>query len=234
VNGKALLTAAALLCTAFASPASSAVVLNASDIGASGTTIIQGQIDGVVIPGLTGTLFLEYTGRTNSNLQWNFLYTVTNTSGGQIDEARISSFGLNTTPNLSGASSTGVYGFSQVGTNGYPGFIPTVEMCAGSSSNTCAGGNGLLEGGSASGTLALTFAQVNGSITLDAAFMRFQSIEWAGRGDSGAGINSDPQINLTSVPPVPEASTWAMMLLGFAGVGFMAYQRKKQGAFRIA
>jgi hypothetical protein len=36
-------------------------------------------------------------------------------------------------------------------------------------------------------------------------------------------------------PAVPEASTWAMMILGFAGVGFMAYRRKNQGsAFRIA
>jgi PEP-CTERM motif len=26
--------------------------------------------------------------------------------------------------------------------------------------------------------------------------------------------------------PVPEASTWAMLLLGFAGLGFMAYRRK--------
>jgi len=34
---------------------------------------------------------------------------------------------------------------------------------------------------------------------------------------------------------VPEPSTWAMMILGFAGVGFMAYRRKRQGgAFRLA
>ena len=34
---------------------------------------------------------------------------------------------------------------------------------------------------------------------------------------------------------VPEPSTWAMMMLGFAGVGFMAYRRKRQGgAFRLA
>jgi len=33
----------------------------------------------------------------------------------------------------------------------------------------------------------------------------------------------------------PEPSTWAMMILGFAGVGFMAYRRKSQAAaFRIA
>jgi hypothetical protein len=32
----------------------------------------------------------------------------------------------------------------------------------------------------------------------------------------------------------PEPSTWAMMLLGFAGVGFMAYRRKSTGALRFA
>lgn len=31
-------------------------------------------------------------------------------------------------------------------------------------------------------------------------------------------------------PAVPEPSTWAMMILGFAGVGFMAYRRKRQVA----
>ncbi|WP_409334389.1 choice-of-anchor K domain-containing protein [Bradyrhizobium sp. AUGA SZCCT0283] len=30
-------------------------------------------------------------------------------------------------------------------------------------------------------------------------------------------------------PPVPEPSTWAMMILGFGGVGFMAYRRKRGG-----
>lgn len=32
------------------------------------------------------------------------------------------------------------------------------------------------------------------------------------------------------VTPVPEPSTWAMMLLGFAGVGFLAYRRRNQFA----
>jgi PEP-CTERM motif len=31
---------------------------------------------------------------------------------------------------------------------------------------------------------------------------------------------------------VPEPSTWAMMILGFAGVGFMAYRRRGQPSFR--
>jgi PEP-CTERM motif-containing protein len=33
---------------------------------------------------------------------------------------------------------------------------------------------------------------------------------------------------------VPEPSTWAMMILGFVGIGFMAYRRKGQGNFRFA
>ena len=33
---------------------------------------------------------------------------------------------------------------------------------------------------------------------------------------------------------VPEPSTWAMLLLGFAGIGFMAYRRKSKPALMAA
>jgi len=36
------------------------------------------------------------------------------------------------------------------------------------------------------------------------------------------------------VSAVPEPSTWAMMILGFAGVGFMAYRRKSKPALMAA
>jgi hypothetical protein len=36
------------------------------------------------------------------------------------------------------------------------------------------------------------------------------------------------------ITPVPEPSTWAMMILGFMGVGFMAYRRKSSSSFRLA
>ena len=50
-------------------------------------------------------------------------------------------------------------------------------------------------------------------------------------------INAHINLGLTDVahfdpnavtPAVPEPSTWAMMILGFAGVGFMTYRRRKQ------
>jgi hypothetical protein len=34
--------------------------------------------------------------------------------------------------------------------------------------------------------------------------------------------------------PIPEPSTWAMMILGFFGIGFMAYRRKSKPALRLA
>lgn len=37
-----------------------------------------------------------------------------------------------------------------------------------------------------------------------------------------------PALDNVSVSAVPELSTWAMMLLGFAGVGFVAYRKSKK------
>jgi hypothetical protein len=62
---------------------------------------------------------------------------------------------------------------------------------------------------------------------------------------TGAWTNPDPsnqfgsftsQLNVYAdfTAAVPEPSTWAMMIIGFAGVGFLAYRRRNQGSFRLA
>jgi hypothetical protein len=43
----------------------------------------------------------------------------------------------------------------------------------------------------------------------------------------GSSIASVSQIRLEGVSAVPEPSTWAMMILGFFGLGFMAYRKRK-------
>jgi hypothetical protein len=49
-----------------------------------------------------------------------------------------------------------------------------------------------------------------------------------------SGYYADNSGSLTvNVSSVPEPATWAMMILGFFGVGFMAYRRKTRLAFRI-
>jgi PEP-CTERM motif len=47
---------------------------------------------------------------------------------------------------------------------------------------------------------------------------------------NGASFSSPVTITIDIPAAVPEPSTWAMMILGFAGVGFMAYRRRKPAA----
>jgi hypothetical protein len=55
------------------------------------------------------------------------------------------------------------------------------------------------------------------------------------------GVDADGKYDVTfqilgtaAVSAVPEPATWAMMILGFAGVGFMAYRRRNNVMLRAA
>jgi hypothetical protein len=50
----------------------------------------------------------------------------------------------------------------------------------------------------------------------------------------GTEIFAANNLNGTFTTAVPEPSTWAMLLLGFAGIGFMAYRRKTKPALMAA
>ena len=63
----------------------------------------------------------------------------------------------------------------------------------------------------------------------------FASDIWDGTNNSGNTGNIGASARGPfPVGSVPEPSTWAMMLLGFAGVGFMAYRRKSKPALLAA
>jgi hypothetical protein len=51
---------------------------------------------------------------------------------------------------------------------------------------------------------------------------------------SSGGTNFGAGTVVYTAPPVPESSTWAMMIFGFAGIGFMAYRRKSKPALMAA
>jgi len=223
---KTLLGAAAALAVLAASPANAVTVL-ATDVGATGTTNLQGyaSVNNVdqSISGLTGQLTLTYTGRgTLANpldlTVWNFAYTVKNTSSGNTTGSSIGSFGLNTAPNVSGATSTGLFdtailnpSFPNVhGPGGIGANI--IEMCFATDSSSCNGdGNTLVAGASTSGTFSLDFDTVMSSIELTNAYLRFQAVNSTSpniRGGSGVGFNvGDVVINpLTpGTTPVPGA-----------------------------
>jgi hypothetical protein len=69
---------------------------------------------------------------------------------------------------------------------------------------------------------AQTFNYAGGSFTLTVLDLNVP----AGQQNTSVALTGTIQ----SVAAVPEPSTWAMMILGFAGVGFMAYRRRNQSA----
>jgi hypothetical protein len=102
------------------------------------------------------------------------------------------------------------------------------------------------KGGSTTDTKLTWFGQNGGTGTLD-----FNGLDRSGltpslgiqslNGDAlskiiifdSEGFKELKQFASDAVAAVPEPSTWAMMILGFAGVGFMAYRYRSNGAFRI-
>jgi len=77
---------------------------------------------------------------------------------------------------------------------------------------------------------AIDSVVISGGQTVDASIVGgVLEVNWQGQ---IFAANDTVVINFAS--PVPEPSTWAMMILGFAGVGFMAYRRKSKPALAVA
>lgn len=79
------------------------------------------------------------------------------------------------------------------------------------------GGSGIVFGLDAAQATALDLLGPGVVLALSATFTNAQG---------GNDIIQAAQITTA----IPETSTWAMMILGFAGVGFMAYRRRSNGA----
>ena len=200
-----------------------------SSLAVNGSTDITfGGIGGdpvITIPGLMSDLLLTYLGMTTvaGNTVFNFTYALSNTStlaGG----SRVSSFGFNVDPNVTGASATGDFNTASLNTN-YPVGFGSVDVCFyDGPGGTCTGnGNGVLVGGTANGTLALTMNGLINDITLSDFVDRYQAFDYQ-------GISSAIGTSITS--GVPEPATWSMMILGIGLAG--AAMRRKRSALALA
>jgi hypothetical protein len=86
---------------------------------------------------------------------------------------------------------------------------------------------GTLVGG---GTVTQTFDVSNTSFQtylFGGSFSGLTSVSWT-------ATTETPQFANINVSAVPEPSTWAMLLLGFTGIGFMAYRRKSKPEMMVA
>jgi hypothetical protein len=68
-------------------------------------------------------------------------------------------------------------------------------------------------------------------VTLTPNWSNLLSVQFTGLSPQGGGWMGVDNIDATTA--VPEPSTWAMMIIGFLGLGFLAY-RRKNSALRSA
>lgn len=216
---------AGLTALASAMPASAAVIVN----GVSYTEDQSFQIFfGGSEPGLSANMTLTFD-EVDQNGDYLFSYSLTNTSGApNTAQSRITAFGFNTSPDPDDANSwvNGTYNVVADGSisNGNQN---QVEICfKNGQDNNCGGGGsdpGVTLGQTGGGQLLLAFGGGDpGDITLTQFTVRYQS---TGADGEGSAIGHE-------VPPLPEPSTWAMMLMGFAGAGF-ALRRRRDGIGRF-
>ena len=209
----ALAGAAAL---SFASAANAALIfdpvagtlqVNGNPGSNTASILFDAEQNGVVVPGVTSTLMLTLTGISGNSYSFN--YNLSLTSG----TASMVAFGFDTSPAIS--SVTGVTGPLTFAANAnLPGVSNSIDACFYSGNNCGAANN---QATSFAGTFTLNFANSN-PVVFSTIADRYASI--APNGQSGEGRIIVP-------PAVPEPATWAMMLVGFGGIG-MAMRRGRK------
>ncbi|MBR0693455.1 PEP-CTERM sorting domain-containing protein [Bradyrhizobium lablabi] len=170
-----------------------------------------------------GSVGVTYTGELQE-LNFEPSYTpVSSFSGGTVDNAPVQSYG--TIRIIGGSSGTNSIHFSQAVLNpvfaiwslGQTGIEPSFNFNApftiqAGGANAEYGGNPITSSGD-----QVFGVEGNGVIQFIGSFT---DISWTNpTAENWYGFT-------VGVAAVPEASTWGMMLLGFAGVGFLAYRRR--------
>ena len=205
------------------------ITLGSSDLNKSFTVDYNGYTGSGTIDGLASQIVFTLTGTTANS--YTLSYAVSNTSASPITGSRVSGFGFNTDPTISGASSTGTYSVTALNSN-VPN-VGTVDVCfkGGGGTNSCAGGGGggVNLGDSGSGTLTLSFASPVTSLTLSDFFTRYQSISGAGSTTSavGSGTISSSSGDSSGGTPVPEPGMIGLFALG---VGALMLRRGRKTA----
>lgn len=218
------ITAAALAMLSIPTVAhADAIVMDSSNIGSAFIVNYNGFDGSGPINGLSG--LATFTLQSVTANSYTFNYRVANNSTSPITTSRISGFGFNTDPTLSGASSTGA--FNIVGTNSNVPNIGVVDVCFkdGGGTNSCAGGGGggVTLGGTGSGLLTLNFASALTSLSLSDFFVRYQSITGVNANTPSSAVGSGTVSSSggsSGGTPVPEPGVMGLFMLGVAGLWF--------------
>lgn len=198
-----------------------AVVIQATDaVGSQFTVNFDGNVSETDVPGLTSTAVFTFGGVSGNS--YLFSVELTNTSSMGIT-SRTSVLGFDVSPDLNGATSSGLFDTAVLG-GSLPNQFGDIEVCFkdGGGPNCQGGGGGGVATGDPAETfdIALIFADLPDSIELTNFGVRYQSIEGTDLGGSGTGRG-------TEVPPteVPEPGMLALLGAGLLMAGGLRRRR---------
>ena len=219
------------------------ITLSADNVGESfsidydGFTGDQGSIDSLSAEAVFTLIAVD--GET-----FTFDYSITNTGE---TTSRVTSFALNTNPDIIGAESTGDFSFALVDSSN-PNGIGSVDACFKSNrSGSCAGnGGGLTVGQTGTGTLSLDFLGPIGAVSFSDFFIRYQGIEGLNGVSSASGTGTVTSSTTSgastttstggitsssggsSGTPVPEPGMLGLLGFTLIGLGYAHNRRRRK------
>lgn len=210
---------------AVASPAQAALI-SVDSVGDSFHVVFDGNIATQNVADLSAEATFLVTAFSANSITFNI--TLENTTGslGSGLGSRVSGLGFDTTPNLTGASSTGLFNLAALG-GSYPNQFGNIETCFkdGGAPNGCQGGGngGVTNPNSGVFTVVLNFNGPITQFTFDKFGVRYQSIDGSNLGVSGTGTGS---IQDPPPPTVPEPTS--MVLLGTGLIGLVGRKLRQR------
>ena len=207
------------LALSLASYSTSLYAITVSEVGDAFAIDFNGVIDGSEIEGLSAHAIVKLVGIENGNEEWTFTVSLSNTSGGGIEESRISAFAFNVDQQLdiSNSAVSGLY--TTIKSNKTLPGAGKKDFCVQNSADKCANS----EGGASQGeTGEFTFTLNVGpsspqELELTDFAIRYLSIHGKVCKD-GTGFGN--------VTPVPLPAGLPLYSLALLGLGIV--KRRKQ------
>lgn len=211
---------------------------DASDTGLWFKVYFEGRTDAYMnaqqnLPGLAASLRLELLGVDAITKKWTFGYEATNASnnlnGNLVTASQLSIFGFDVYPDEKTVGLTGFFtNYAQDGQTPGISEVGTLDLCFKSKhASNCTGGSGnpsgsVSAGATKTGTFTLGFQNQPNELVLTDPYVRFQGINFTNGNKTITGASGVSRV----VGVVPEPETWAMMILGFFGLGALLRRRQ--------
>jgi hypothetical protein len=201
---------------------------------------------GATLPGLAASVILTLDEVGNAGKQWTFDYAIYNASnhlnGNLVTDSRVTSLSMDVDPDetsatlLSGGFWTSLARDINL-TAGSNANVQDICIKSGNTSNCNGGGGagqGIELGQTGGGAFVLNFANAPTEVVFTDILVRFQGIDFTyPTSTTRRGVTTYSYTNVVdasgtgiAVAWVPEPGAWALMILGFGGVGALMRRRR--------